>query len=170
MLTSSLVGTVLIACIVSAMASPIEVKFDQTSREYKNSGTFILHEPVTDKVLGKYRFITGGCGRGSAPFGKYIIGPFRGTDDDPHHIGERWMIHHPGRDNGEAWDPKIEDVRVDLELHALHVGHVKCTFGCIGIDGGPDVWKDFENKLRFLIAWNGIVTFDFWIERSSDNS
>lgn len=155
-----LASCALLLLALHARAEPFEVTVDQARREFRYTGTFTLREPLTNKILGQYQFVTGGLGRGSAPFGKYEVGEFQGLDFDPLHIGERWLVHHISAPDGYAWDLKLEDWRTELELHMLHAGRMKATLGCFGIDGGSKVYADFMKNLRYLIAWLGTVSFE----------
>ena len=86
-------ATMMSACMCQAAADEsVAVKLNERDREYRNTGIIILRDPITGAFLGSYEFATGGFGRGSAPFGTYELGAFRGTDDDPRRIGKRWMI------------------------------------------------------------------------------
>jgi hypothetical protein len=149
-----------IACdLTSALAADaFIVQLNERDRGYRNTGTITLRDPVSDTVLGSYDFATGGFGRGSAPFGVYEVGMFRDTNDDPHRIGPRWMIRQQGQtDDGQAYDPRVNDVRTSLELHAAkrHPG----TKGCIGVLGGERVWEEFVRNLAHIIDRVGQVVF-----------
>lgn len=133
-----------------------EVKINEKKHGDQNTGTITMH---VGNAAHTYTFVTGGCGRGAAPFGHYEIGAFRSHDDDPLNIGPRWMIKQVGLDDGEANDPRYKTKRFDLELHMMHPGHVRCTLGCIGIDGGMPVWREFMDNLNTLIASVGTVHF-----------
>src|SRR5262249_23056698 len=103
----------------ASAADAFAVQLNEQDRGYRNTGTITLRDPVSDAVLGSYDFATGGFGRGSAPFGVYELGTFRGGNDDPHNIGPRWMIRQQGQtEDGQAYDPRVDDVRTQLELHA----------------------------------------------------
>src|SRR6516225_4812499 len=110
-------ATMMSACVSQAADESVAVKLNERDREYRNTGTIFLRDPITGALLGSYRFVTGGFGRGSAPFGTYELGAFRGTDDDPHHIGLRWMIKQQGQsEDGHAYDPRLKGIRTQLEL------------------------------------------------------
>src|ERR671937_1256996 len=112
-------ATMMSACGNWAAADSFAVKLNERDREYRNTGFIILRDPTTGVLLGSYEFATGGFGRGSAPFGTYELGAFRGTNDDPHRIGPRWMIKQLGQvEDGEAYDPRVKGVRTALELHS----------------------------------------------------
>ncbi len=148
----------LLLFVLRADAAPFEIVAHQ-SAGYRITGTITLREPVTDRLLGTYEFVTGGFGRGSAPFGKYVIDAFR----DDGWIGPRWEIHTPGfhpRRGFSAFDRRIRKVRTWLQLHSMH-GMNKGTFGCIGVFGGEKVWAEFIGHIRFLQSWVGQISFDF---------
>jgi hypothetical protein len=145
------VALLLALSISEALADPITVVVHEDSREYRNTGQFILKDPDTNETLGKYDFVTGGGGRGSAPFGTYHIGRFRhgNDDDDPLNIGPRWMVGNPEMDEGEALDPNYKTRRTELELHHGRTGR---TLGCIGILGSQNVWQEFMRNLNGIIS------------------
>lgn len=150
---------VVLCCLTGALAAnaaPFEIH-PRNAGPYRVGGYITLRDPHDDHVLGNYEFVTGGCGRGAAPWGKYEIGEYLNAG----WIGPRWFIRHQGLVDGLAYDSRIHDVRFDLELHAMHVGHWKCTLGCIGIFGSGATYSDFKTHLRYLIAYLGTVTFDF---------
>lgn len=142
----------------ASAADAFAVQLNEQDRGYRNTGTITLRDPVSDAVLGSYDFATGGFGRGSAPFGVYELGTFRDANDDPHHIGPRWMIRQQGRtEDGQAYDPRVEDVRTQLELHAAK--RRPGTKGCIGVLGGERVWQEFMRNLTHIINQVGQVVF-----------
>ena len=149
-----------IACNLTraSAADAFIVQLNERDREYRNTGTITLRGPASDAVLGSYDFATGGFGRGSAPFGICELGMFRDANDDPHNIGPRWMIRQQGqREDGEAYDPKLDDVRTALELHAAK--RSPGTKGCIGVLGGERVWQEFMHNLTHIISQVGRVVF-----------
>lgn len=136
-----------------------EINADQ-ARGYKNTGTIILRDPVYGFELGRYQWVSGGYGRGSIPFGTYEIGAFRDVDDDPLHIGPRWMLRQPGKDDGETYDARIHDTRTEIELHRAHVfGRDAGTLGCVGVLVDRAGWRDFMANLNRVLAQMGKVTF-----------
>jgi hypothetical protein len=152
------VATIIFACLVDASAENFAVQLNERDREYRNTGTITLRDPMTGGVLGVYEFATGGFGRGSAPFGTYEIGAFRSAADDPHRLGPRWMIRQLGQsDDGEAYDPRLNKTRTALELHAArrHAG----SQGCIAVLGGPGVWQSFMSNLSYIINGGKPVLF-----------
>lgn len=149
-----------IACDLTraSAADAFLVQLNERDRGYRNTGTITLRDPVSDAVLGSYDFATGGFGRGSAPFGVYELGMFRDTNDDPHRIGPRWMIRQEGQpEDGQAYDPRVNDVRTSLELHAAK--RRPGTKGCIGVLGGERVWEDFIRNLTRIVDQVGRVVF-----------
>ena len=151
-------ATMMSACVSQAADESVAVKMNERDREYRNTGTITLRDPVTGALLGSYEFATGGFGRGSAPFGTYELGAFRGTNDDPRRIGPRWMIKQLGQaEDGEAYDPRVRATRTALELHSAH--HFTGTLGCIAVLGGPEVWEEFMRNLLHIIDEGGQVVF-----------
>ena len=139
-----------------AHAQSITVTLNEQSRSYRNTGTISLR--YGEGVPTSYRFATGGFGRGSAPFGFYVIGAFRGLDDDPNNIGPRWMLRGPkAKDDGDSYDPKLGDMRYYIELHRAR--RSSGTQGCLGVLTDADGWKDFMAKLNLIIAQGGPVAF-----------
>lgn len=148
-------------CFIVAMseadARPITVKVDGNLRGYRYTGTLTLREPVTDRLLGTYRFVSGGLGRGSAPFGRYSIGRYR----DDSWIGPRWELHAAGVDpvdGASVWDPRVNDMRTWIQLHSMH-GMNAGTFGCFGVFGGPAVWREFVAHMKSILAVFDHVSF-----------
>src|SRR6516162_2636560 len=151
-------ATMMSACVSQAADENVAVKLNERDREYRNTGTITLRDPITGALLGSYEFATGGFGRGSAPFGTYELGAFRDTNDDPLHIGKRWMIKQLGQvEDGEAYDPRVKATRTALELHSAH--RFTGSQGCIAVLGGPEVWDDFMRNLHHIVAQPGRVVF-----------
>ena len=138
---------------------PFEIKLDEQNRQFRNTGTLTLRDPIFGITLGTYKIATGGFGRGSAPFGEYTIGRYRSSkDDDPKNIGKRWMITQYGQeDEGEAYDHKLKVRRNSLELHRLRFSNG--TAGCIGVAVPPEKWDDFVKDINYIIAQAGKITF-----------
>jgi hypothetical protein len=137
---------------------PFEVRLDQQARQYRVTGIIMLRDPFSNVILGVYHFVSGGFRRGSAPLGKYEIGAFRDVDDDPLGIGPRWMVRELGRDDGEVWDPELNDKRTKIEIHGGH--RMAGTQGCFGINEPGPVYEQFKSHLHYLIAWLGTVRFE----------
>jgi hypothetical protein len=151
-------ATMTSVCSSPAAADSFAIKLNERDREYINTGIITLRDPITGALLGSYEFATGGFGRGSAPFGTYELGAFRGPDDDPHRIGPRWMIKQLGQsEDGEAYDPRVKGTRTALELHSA--GRLSGSAGCIAVLGGPEVWEEFMRNLHHIIDEAGQVVF-----------
>ena len=151
-------ATMTSVCSSPAAADSFAIKLNERDREYLNTGIITLRDPITGALLGSYEFATGGFGRGSAPFGTYELGVFRGTNDDPHRIGPRWMIKQLGQfEDGEAYDPRVKGTRTALELHSA--GRLSGSAGCIAVLGGPEVWEEFMRNLHHIIEEGGEVVF-----------
>lgn len=140
----------LILCASCAVGSPIEVVV-HGPRAYKYSGTITLRDPITDAVLGAYEFVSGGYGRGSTPYGQYVVGEFI-NDGRP-----RWNVHAPGADDGEVWDGRVHDTRTKIQLHRIRTD--AGTLGCIGVVADAALWRVFVRQLRYIEAWVGPVSF-----------
>ena len=146
------------ASVNRAAAESFAIKLNGQDREYRNTGFITLRDPTTRSLLGSYKFATGGFGRGSAPFGTYELGAFRGTNDDPYHIGPRWMIKQQGQsEDGHAYDPRLKEIRTGLELHSA--GRLSGSAGCIAVLGGPEVWEEFMHNLNHIINEVGQIAF-----------
>jgi hypothetical protein len=146
------------ASVNRATAESFAIKLNEQDREYRNTGTITLRDPITGALLGRYEFATGGFGRGGAPFGTYELGAFRDTNDDPHRIGPRWMIKQQGQsEDGHAYDPRLKGIRTGLELHSA--GRLRGSQGCIAVLGGPKVWEEFMYNLNHIISEVGQVAF-----------
>jgi hypothetical protein len=146
------------ASVNRAAAASFAIKMNEQDREYRNTGFITLRDPKTRALLGSYKFATGGFDRGSAPFGIYELGAFRGTNDDPHHIGARWMIKQQGQsEDGKAYDPRLKAIRTGLELHSA--GRLRGSQGCIAVLGDPEVWEEFMYNLNHIINEVGQVAF-----------
>lgn len=140
-----------------AHAAVLELRADQATNAYRNTGRLILRDPDTDVVLFDLPFVTGGYGRGSAPFATYLIGAFRSRqDDDPLHIGPRWMVTGPGgTDEGQVFDARLDDTRTDIELHRVRSGG-DGTQGCFGVLTDRDTWQQFVERLNALLLWQPV--------------
>jgi hypothetical protein len=151
-------ATMMSACVSRAADESVAVKLNERDREYRNTGTITLRDPITGALLASYEFATGGFGRGSAPFGTYELGAFRGPNDDPHRIGARWMIKQQGQsEDGQAYDPRLKGIRTGLELHSA--GRLRGSQGCIAVLGGQEVWEAFMYNLNHIINEGGRVAF-----------
>lgn len=148
-------------CLIAACkadAQPFEAIVHEPANLYRNRITITLRDPITDELLGVYEAVSGGLGRGSAPFGEYQIGKPRSDG----WIGPRWELHRPGfhpRPGFSAFDRRIGKMRTWLQLHSMH-GFNQGTFGCIGVFGGPDVWATFRKQLNHILSIIGVVRFE----------
>jgi hypothetical protein len=68
------------------------------------------------------------------------------------------MVREPGRNDGEVWDPKLNDKRTEIEIHGGR--RMARTQGCFGINEPGPVYEQFKSQLRYLIAWLGTVSFE----------
>lgn len=156
--TAAFCTAMMSASVNRAAAESFAIKLNERDRQYRNTGFITLIDPTTGALLGSYKFATGGSGRGSAPFGSYELGAFRGANDDPQHIGPRWMIKQQGQsEDGHAYDPRLKGVRTGLELHSA--GRLRGSQGCIAVLGGPEVWEEFMYNLNHIIKEVGRVAF-----------
>jgi hypothetical protein len=68
------------------------------------------------------------------------------------------MIRQLGQsDDGQAYDPRLNETRTALELHAAR--HQPGSKGCIAVLGGPEVWQDFMRNLKYIINEGEPVVF-----------
>ncbi|MFZ1109222.1 MAG: hypothetical protein WAN43_12885 [Rhodomicrobium sp.] len=95
------------------------------------------------KVNGKsFDFVSGGRGRGSAPFGAYRVGPLggfkapRGT----------WV---PGYRLSDAYDPFVKDNRTGLFIHPGY----NASAGCLAIVKGQ--WPSFVKAIEGVAKTGG---------------
>jgi hypothetical protein len=147
------------------------ITLNENDRYFRNSGTITLYDPyIEDRVLGSYRFVSGGAGSGALPLGRYEVGSYREdpgtsfTKDTPE-FRRRWMIKQIGLEDGEALDPK-GNKRALLELHSLHGSGV--TAGCLGVAGTPAVWDEFVWNMRYIQQALGRILFE--IEANPDGT
>ena len=94
------------------------------------------------KVHGKIRikdksfdFVSGGRGRGSAPFGTYRVGPLSGFKAPR----GTWV---PGYHLNDAYDPFVKDTRTGLFIHPGH----NASAGCVAIR--KDEWPSFVKAIE----------------------
>jgi hypothetical protein len=94
------------------------------------------------KVHGEIRingqnfdFVSGGRGRGSAPFGTYRVEPLSGFKTPK----GTWI---PGYHLSDAYDPFVEDTRTGLFIHPGH----NASAGCVAIR--KKEWPSFVKALR----------------------
>jgi hypothetical protein len=94
------------------------------------------------KVHGKvkindkdFHFVSGGRGRGSAPFGTYQIGPLSGF------MTPRGTLI-PGYQLSDAYDPFVNDTRTGLFIHPGH----NASSGCVAIR--KNEWPSFVKAME----------------------
>lgn len=94
------------------------------------------------KVHGKvnianksFDFVSGGRGRGSAPFGIYHIGPLSGFNAPK----GTWV---PGYRLSDAYDPFVQDKRTGLFIHPGR----DASAGCVAIRN--DEWPSFVKAMK----------------------
>lgn len=101
-------------------------------------------------VLGTYKFVNGGAGRGSIPFGTYTVSNYM-TGQQRARAGrsQRGSLRGANTfDLNNVYDPVYGNNRTGLLIHKA----TNATEGCIGIQ---ENWEDFEQKMNYLMAKNG---------------
>jgi hypothetical protein len=119
-------------------------------------------------VLGTYSYVNGGYGRGYIPSGEYMIqtpqpvrpDQFKAMSID--NIAYKFPVANSSGST-EIPDSRVQNIptgdnprggpRDGIMIHPD--GGSRGTMGCIGIQGGGDVQKDFYKKLNYLISNNG---------------
>lgn len=86
-----------------------------------------------------YPFVSGGRGRGAAPFGEYHVGPLGGFGGRKGKKGKGHFI--PGFPLSDAFDPFVKDTRNGLFIHPGR----RASKGCLAIF--PDVWGSFVKDM-----------------------
>jgi hypothetical protein len=87
------------------------------------------------KVNGKnFDFVSGGRGRGSAPFGTYQVGPLGGFKTPK----GTWV---PGYRLSDAYDPFVNDTRTGLFIHPGN----NASAGCVAIR--KNQWSSFVKAI-----------------------
>ena len=84
-----------------------------------------------------YRFVSGGRGRGSIPFGRYRVGSAVARPYLNANAG------HTAYPLSDAFDPIAKDTRSALFIHPGEL-----TRGCIGVD--PGQWEQFERDMAAM--------------------
>lgn len=118
----------------------------------KTSGTLSLTNS-RGEVVGTYKFVNGGAGKGSIPFGNYTVSNYQ-TARQRAAEGRKKTGILAGADTfdlNNVYDPIVGATRSGLLIHKSRGG----TEGCIGIEGGDAVWADFRNKMKGLMEENG---------------
>jgi hypothetical protein len=88
------------------------------------------------KINGKsFNFVSGGRGRGSAPFGTYRVGRLSGFKAPK----GTWV---PGYRLSDAYDPYVKDRRTGLFIHPGH----DASAGCLAIRS--DEWPSFVKAMK----------------------
>jgi hypothetical protein len=88
------------------------------------------------KINGKsFDFVSGGRGRGSAPFGTYRVGQLSGFKTPK----GTWI---PGYHLSDAYDPFVKDTRTGLFIHPGH----DASAGCVAIR--KDEWPSFVKAIE----------------------
>ena len=88
------------------------------------------------KINGKsFDFVSGGRGRGSAPFGTYQVGSLSGFKAPK----GTWV---PGFRLSDAYDPFVKDTRTGLFIHPGH----DASSGCVAIR--KDEWPSFVKAME----------------------
>jgi hypothetical protein len=108
--------------------------FEQTRAKTKRGYGAKVHGKL--KVNGKsFDFVSGGRGRGSAPFGTYRMGPLSGFRAPK----GTWV---PGYHLSDAYDPFVRDTRRGLFIHPGH----DASAGCVAIR--KDQWPSFVKAIQ----------------------
>ena len=126
---------------------------DQTvrtgGRGSKLSGNLLLKD-TDGTLLGKYKFVNGGAGRGNIPFGTYTVSNYM-TAQQRQQAGRSQRGSLRGQDTfdlNDVYDPVYSDTRSGLLIHPA----ANATEGCIGIQ---ENWSDFREKMKYLMSKNG---------------
>jgi hypothetical protein len=108
--------------------------FEQARTKTKKGYGAKVHGKIN--VNGKsFDFVSGGRGRGSAPFGTYQIGPLSGFKAPK----GTWV---PGYRLSDAYDPFVKDTRTGLFIHPGH----DASSGCVAIRKGE--WRSFVKAME----------------------
>jgi len=108
--------------------------FEQARTKTKQGYGAKVHGKV--KIGGKsFDFVSGGRGRGSAPFGTYEVGSLGGFKTPK----GTWI---PGYPLSNAYDPFVEDTRTGLFIHPGH----NVSAGCVAIR--KDEWPSFVKAME----------------------
>jgi hypothetical protein len=107
--------------------------FEQVRTKTKQGYGAKIHGRI--KINGKsFDFVSGGRGRGSAPFGTYRMGPLSGFRAPK----GTWV---PGYRLSDAYDPFVKDRRTGLFIHPGH----DASAGCVAIR--KDQWSSFVSTV-----------------------
>jgi len=118
-------------------------------RGSKTTGKLTLTDS-DGSVLGTYKFVNGGAGRGNIPFGSYTVSNYM-TAQQRARAGRSQKGSLRGAntfDLNNVYDPVYGNNRTGLLIHKAS----NATEGCIGIQ---ENWDDFEQKMNYLMSKNG---------------
>ena len=119
-------------------------------------------------VLGTYSYVNGGYGRGYIPSGEYLIQAPQPVRPDQFQAMSIDNVAYKFPVASASGSTEIPDSRVQniptsdnprggprdgIMIHPD--GGSRGTMGCIGIQGGGKVQKDFFEKLKYLVDKNG---------------
>jgi hypothetical protein len=108
--------------------------FEQARAKTKQGYGAEVHGKI--KINDKsFDFVSGGRGRGSAPFGTYRVGSLSGFKSQK----GTWI---PGYHLSDAYDPFVKDTRTGLFIHPGH----NASAGCVAIR--KDEWPSFVNAME----------------------
>jgi hypothetical protein len=108
--------------------------FEQARAKTKRGYGAKVHGKI--KINGKsFDFVSGGRGRGSAPFGTYRVGALSGFKAPK----GTWV---PGYPLSDAYDPFVKDTRTGLFIHPGH----NASAGCVAIR--KDEWTSFVKAMK----------------------
>ncbi len=108
--------------------------FEQARTKTKRGYGAEVHGKI--KINGNgFDFVSGGRGRGSAPFGTYQVGPLSGFKTP----SGTWV---PGFHLSDAYDPFVKDTRTGLFIHPGH----NASAGCVAIR--KDEWSSFVKAIK----------------------
>jgi len=108
--------------------------FEQARTKTKQGYGAKVHGKIT--INGKsFDFVSGGRGRGSAPFGTYRVGPLSGFKAQK----GTWV---PGYHLSDAYDPFVKDTRTGLFIHPGH----NASAGCVAVR--QNEWASFVKAME----------------------
>jgi hypothetical protein len=108
--------------------------FEQARAKTKQGYGTRVHGKI--RINGKsFDFVSGGRGRGSAPFGTYQVGPLSGFKTPK----GTWI---PGYQLSDAYDPLVKDTRTGLFIHPGR----NASAGCVAIR--KDEWPSFVKAIE----------------------
>jgi hypothetical protein len=108
--------------------------FEQARTQTKQGYGAKIHGKIT--INGKsFNFVSGGRGRGSAPFGTYQVGSLSGFKAPK----GTWV---PGYRLSDAYDPYVKDTRAGLFIHPGY----DASAGCLAVR--KDEWPSFVQVMK----------------------